>query len=416
MTATNFHQFYAIPGSKDLFEKTIGFHEFLTEAKRTKQYLYRRTVLNGSSARVIVWDKETQTEKEMIMFASNNYLDLAVNEQVKAASSKALNHYGYGSGSVALLSGTMDVHQKLEDKIAKYYGRDAAVVFPTGYSANVGIISALAREGDLILLDLYAHSSIVDGTKLSGVLTKYFRHNDMEHLESLLIKLRDKFNSVLIATDGVFSMDGDLCPLDKLIELKEKYGARLMIDEAHSVGVIGPNGKGIEDHFGLQGKVDILMGTLSKAPASIGGYATGSREVVEYIRHFANSYVFSTSIPPAVAAGLIEAFDIMETDNERRLKLIQNVEYFCRGLRELKFNIGATRTPIIPVIIGDELITNQMVRELHEAGIFASPVTYPAVAKTQSRIRISLMATHSKEDLDYTITKLSELGKKYGII
>lgn len=408
-----FHDFFLEERGPDLFQNIDDFFCFLLEAKKNGEYGFRRPLVSGTKSRVQVLQNGEPVE--MIMMGSNNYLDLAFDPQVVNAAQRALEKYGYGSGSVALLGGTSDLLKTLENKIAQFYFREAAAVFPTGYSTNVGIISALIKPNDLILMDMYSHASLVDGTKLSGATVKFFKHNDMDHLEKLLQKLRNNYSGVLIVTDGVFSMDGDVCDLNGLLELKKKYNARLMIDEAHAIGIIGTRGRGTEEYFNKINEVDIIAGTLSKAPAGLGGYIAGKESLVEYIRHFANSYVFSTSLPPSVVGGLIEVFNILENDFSRKEKLQRNIDHFTKKLREHGFNIGNTITAIVPVIIGDEEKTRIMSKELAKANIFSSAVMFPAVSKNQARLRMSLMSSHTKEDLDYVINKLVTLKKAYGI-
>ncbi len=396
---------------KDIFAPLNDFNEYLKSSIAAKEYAYRRTLQTPTSSKIQVAEFG-----QMIMMGSNNYLDFANNPQVVAAAKKALEGYGYGSGSVALLGGTFELHRKLETSIANFYQREHAAVFPTGYSANVGTISALVQEGDLILMDMYAHASLVDGATLSGATVKFFQHNDIKHLEKTLTRLRDKFGGVLIVTDGVFSMDGDVCVLPDLLSIKQKYNARLLIDEAHAIGIIGKEGRGTEEYFNRIGEVDIITGTLSKAPAGIGGYVTGSSKMVEYVRHFASSYIFSTSLPPPVVGGLIEVFHILETDLSHKAKLEHNIERFAGKLRSLGFNIGETITAIIPIIIGDEPRTKTMAKEMAEAGIFCSAVVFPAVSKTQSRLRISLMSSHTDKEIDRVLELLEQLGRKHGVI
>lgn len=411
MGTKNFYDFFIEKPRKDLFGPFGEFIEYIDDAMENKEYAYRRTLASSTSSNVTIQDKGV-----MIMLGANNYLDLASDERVVNAARDALNKYGYGSGSVALFAGTFEIHRKLENKIARFYERKAAAIFPTGYSVNVGTISALIQKNDLVLLDMYSHASLVDGTRLTEGTVKYFKHNDMNHLERLLKKLRDRYDGVLIVTDGVFSMDGDLCKLNELLRIKKEYNARLMIDEAHAVGIIGETGRGTEEYFGRIGEVDIIAGTLSKAPAGLGGYVTGSREMVEYVRHFANSYIFSTSLPPSVVGGLIEVFNIFENDLSRMKALHRNIDRFTGRLRKLGLNIGETITAIVPVIIGDENITKQIAKEMALKNIFCSAVVFPAVSKTQSRLRLSLMATHTDAQIDYVLDTLEELCKKYGVI
>lgn len=402
-------------GRKDIFKGMDEFHQYLDEAMKSGHYAFRRTLTQGTSAHTEILDHDGKI-KSVIMMGSNNYLDFANDPKVKEASIEALKKYGYGSGSVALLGGTFEIHRQLETQIADFYTRQKAAVFPTGFSANVGTISALVKKGDLIMVDMYAHASLVDGTKLTEATVKFFKHNDMEHLEKQLERIRDKFNGCLIVTDGVFSMDGDLCHLPELIKLKEKYQARLLIDEAHGVGIVGKNGRGTEEHFNMIGSVDIITGTLSKAPAGLGGYVVGSAAMVEKVRHFASSYIFSTSLPPAIIGGLCKVFEMMTNDLSRMHKLQKNVTYFSTKLRSMGFNLGDSSTAIVPVIIGDEDLTMLMSKEMAMNGIFTSAVVFPAVSKTQSRLRISLMSSHSTDDLDKVISLLERMGKANGII
>jgi glycine C-acetyltransferase len=407
--AINFHDFHRPRHHPDLWHKTREFYSFLLDAKARGHYAYRRTLLEGSTARTLVVDPRTGEPRRMILMASNNYLDLCTDPRVISAARSALEQYGCGSGSVSLLAGTQDIHRRLEARLAAFYGREAAAVFPTGYSVNVGTISALLGPGDLALVDLYAHASLIDGTKLAGCLTKFFKHQDLDHLARLLTRLRQSYHGVLIITDGVFSMDGDVCRLRELIELKEAYGARLLVDEAHAVGVLGEHGKGTEEYAGVLGQTDLITGTLSKAPGGLGGYVVGSAEVVEYVRHFAGSYVFSTSLPAPVVGGLLAAFDLLEHDHARRARLGDNAAYFARRLREAGCVVENTVTPIVPVIIGDELITRKIALDLHDQGIFAAPVTFPAVPKLRSRIRFSVMSSHTREELDYVVDVMQSL-------
>ncbi len=401
---------------QDLFAKLPEFKRIVEDLKRDDLYPFHRPLTLASGAQTEVRPIKTEPPKKVVMMGANNYLDLSNDPAVKRAALAALEEYGYGSGSTSLLAGTLDLHNELEDTVSRFYGRESTILFPTGYSANVGTVSALIRKGDLALLDVFAHKSIVEGVQLSGADSKVFRHNDMDSLERILKRKRSEYNGVLIAVDGVFSMDGDICPLDRLVELKNKYNARLLVDEAHSIGMIGPNGKGIEDYFGMPGAVDVLLGTFSKAPGVIGGYVTGSLELTTFLRHFANAYMFSSSLPPSVVAGLIEAFRIIEHDHERRQRLRDNVAYFTGKLRSMGFDLGASCTAIVPILVGDDIITKQMTMELHREGLYVSAVAYPAVSKNMSRLRVSLMSSHTKQDLDFAIEKLDAMSRKYSMV
>lgn len=400
------------PPHRDIFAKTEPFAQLFAEMRRRGEYTYRRPLLSASGPRVKV--RDPLGDREMIMFASNNYLGLATDPRVVAASRTAAEEFGYGTGSVALLSGTTALHRELEERIATFYEVDDCCVFPTGYQANVGTIQCLLTRHDAAAADLYSHASIIDGVLLSEGTLKYFNHNDTEALDKLLTRLAKKFHGLLVVTDGVFSMDGDIAPLDRLQQVVRKHGARLLIDEAHALGIIGPTGRGTAEHFGLQGQVDLTIGTLSKAPSGIGGYLAGNSAVVDYIRHFARSHVFSTTFPAPVAAGLIEVFRILTDDPAPRQRLQVNVTYFLTRCREIGLDTGDTTTAIVPVMIPDEEKLRQACGALHQAGFFVNPVTFPAVARGRGRIRVSLMADHSREDLDRLLDALAEQKKLLG--
>jgi 4-hydroxy-2,2'-bipyrrole-5-methanol synthase len=410
------HAFYGSNVHPDPFERAKQFYSVLEDARRCGQYSYRRTLVGPSQAHVSVVDDDASQPREMLMFGSNNYLDLANHPQVTAAAREALDCYGYGAGSVALLAGTQQIHRQLEQRLADFYQRPAAVVFPSGYAANLGTISALLGESDLALVDLYAHRSLTDGTRLAGCLTKFYGHNNLKQLRQLLERFRSRYQNIWIITDGVFSMDGDTCPLPDLIAIAGEYGAHLLIDEAHAIGVMGDRGRGTEEHFGLPGQTDVILGTLSKAPAGLGGYLVGNVEVVEWVRHFASPYVFSTNLPAPVVAGLLAALDIIENDPERRKRLKDNARYFVQCLRAAGFLIEGTESAIVPVILGGESVTRQIAKGLHEHAIFACPVVFPAVSKTRARIRFSVMSSHSRSDLDRVSEVMQALGRMHGLI
>ncbi|NLI76364.1 MAG: aminotransferase class I/II-fold pyridoxal phosphate-dependent enzyme [Candidatus Riflebacteria bacterium] len=400
------------PDSPDLFAKAQAFLPRLQAVQDAGGYFYRRVLTTACGNRVRVRDPQTGAEREMILFASNSYLGLATHPRVVEAARRAAATHGYGSGSVALMSGTSDLHLELEARIARFYRCEAACLFPSGYHANVGTIQALLGPRDVALADLYAHASIIDGVQLSEGTLKYFPHNDPEALEALLRKAGKHFLGRLIVTDGVFSMDGDLAPLDRLAALAGRHGARLLIDEAHALGIVGPTGRGTAEVFGLEGKIDLTIGTLSKAPAGLGGYLTGRREVVEYVRHFARSYIFSTSLPAPTVAGLIEVFRLLEEDPAPRQALQANTAYLLDGLHRLGFDTLGSTTAIIPVLIPDEHKLRLACRELHERGLYVTPVTFPAVARGRARLRLSLSSTHTRADLDLLLSVLEDLKGK----
>ncbi|MDQ7793945.1 MAG: aminotransferase class I/II-fold pyridoxal phosphate-dependent enzyme [bacterium] len=407
--------FYALPDA-DIFAKTRPFHAFIQDLKAQGHFQYRRTLLGPSANRVTVWDEEQGRRREMIMMASNNYLGLTTHPRVIEAAERACREYGAGAGSVSLLAGTLELHRRLEERLAAFKACEDAIIFPAGYSANVGCVMGLAREGDLVVNDILNHASIMDGCRLSSATVKAFPHGNVGALDRLLARARDRYAGKLVIVDGVFSMDGDIAPLPKLIEVCRRHGARLMIDEAHATGVIGPNGRGTPAHHRVEGQVDLVAGTLSKALGTVGGFVAASREVVNYLRFYARSYMFSTALPPAVAASVLAGLDVLEEEPGLLTRLWENVAYMRENLVALGFELGNQQTAIFPLIIGDDFKVKEMGRLLHEAGIYANPVFYPAVSRRLSRVRLSLMATHTRQDLDLTLEACAAAGKRLGIV
>jgi glycine C-acetyltransferase len=349
----NLSDFYELP-DRDIFAKALPLYDFIQDLQHHDQYFYRRTLLGPSANRVIVRDHVTGQPREMIMMASNNYLGLTTHPKVVEAGLQAQVKYGAGSGSVGLLAGTLDLHRQLEEHLARFKGCEDAIVFPTGYSTNVGCVAGLLRKGDVAINDRLNHASIIDGCKLSGADIRTFKHNDLKSLEHVLQKCDAEYHGKLVIVDGVFSMDGDIAPLPDLIRLARQYDARVMIDEAHASGVIGEHGRGTPEYYHLEGQVDLVAGTLSKGLAGIGGFVASTKEVVNYLRFFGRSYMFSTSLPPAVTASLIAAIEVIETEPELRARLWENINYFTGHLKALGFDLGNAETAIIPIIIGDD--------------------------------------------------------------
>jgi glycine C-acetyltransferase len=350
------------------------------------------------------------------MMGSNSYLGLSSHPRVVEASVRAARKYGYGTGAVSLYAGTTDLHLELERRIAGYYRCQDAVLFPTGYAANVGVLAGILRGRDAVVGDLFNHASIYDGCALSGARLCTYAHNRPRHLEKVLRRATGEDHGTLVVTDGVFSMEGDVARLDRIVELAGRYGARVMVDEAHALGVVGASGRGTAELFGLEGRVDITVGTLSKVPGGIGGYAAGSRELIDYLRYYARTYFFSTSIPAPVIAGLLEVFDILENDDGLRAALWANIRYLVEGLRALGFDTGATASAIVPVIVRDEARTKALLRDLWEEGVFANFVAYPAVARRRARLRLSVQAGHTRRDLDRVLEVLARRGRARGAI
>ena len=407
--------FFSLP-DRDILAKTRPFFQFCGELRERGHYLCQRTLMGPSANRVTIWDEGRGSTRSMVMMASNNYLGLTTHPRVVEAGLDAQRRYGAGSGSVSLLAGTFDLHRQLEARLAAFKGCEDAVIFPAGYSANVGCVMGLAREGDLVINDILNHASIIDGCRLSGATIKTFPHCSVEALDRLLTRTASGYAGRLVIVDGVFSMDGDIAPLPRLIEVCRKHGVRFMIDEAHASGVIGPGGRGTPAHHGVEGQVDLVVGTLSKALGGVGGFVASTREVVHYLRFYARSYMFSTALPPVVAGSVLAALDVLEDEPGLVQQLWDNIRYMRAGLRNLGFNLGNQETAIFPLIIGDDVRVKEMGRMLHEAGIYVNPVFYPAVSRRLSRIRLSLMATHTREDLDLTLDACEQVGRKLGVI
>jgi len=401
---------------RDVFAKAGVFWRFAEDVRRRHHYTYRRTMVGPNENRVNVSDPNTGEVREMVMMASNNYLGLTTHPRVVEAGRLAHEKYGVGAGGVPLLGGTLDLLLELEERLARFKSAEACIVFSSGYSSNVGCISALLRRGDVALNDRLNHASLIDGCRFSGAELRTFRHNSMESLERLLGDCDRKYAGKLVIVDGVFSMDGDITDLPKVVEISRRHGARVMIDEAHASGVIGDNGRGTPEYFGMEGQIDIVAGTLSKALGGVGGFVCSSREVVDYIRFYARSYMFSTALPPAVTGSLIEAVNVIEQEPQLRKRLWDNIHYVHDSLRRLGFDIGPTQTAIVPILVGNDAKLREISRRVHEEGIFVNPVYYPAVPKRLSRLRLSLMATHTSSDLDQTISVIEKVGREFGVI
>ena len=354
--------------------------------------------------------------KRMLNLCSNNYLGLITNEEVKANAKKAVDDFGVGAGAVRTIAGTLVLHEELENKLAEFKHAEAVILLQSGLLANVATIPLIVGEKDLIFSDELNHASIIDGCKLSRATIIKYNHLDMHDLASKLADYKDYEVRKLIVTDGVFSMDGDIAPLPYIVELAEKYGAITMVDDAHGEGVLGDFGRGIVDYFHLEGKVDIDVGTLSKAFGVVGGYVAGSRVLIDYMKQRARPFLFSTPMSPADAAALIKVVDILSKDDMLVKKLWENGNYIKAKLNSFGFNTGHSQTPITPVIIGDEKTTMDFSRMLFEEGVFAQGIVYPTVAKGSARIRVMVSAAHTKEDIDFGVEKFVLIGRKLGVI
>lgn len=359
--------------------------------------------------------------KKVINLASNNYLGLTTHPKLREAALAATKKYGVGPGAVRTIAGTMSLHMELEEKIARFKNVEACVVFQSGFTANAGTVSAILGKEDFIISDELNHASIIDGARLSRAKILVYKHKDVAHAEEQLASVKDQPGHKLIITDGVFSMDGDIGPLPGLCDVAEKYGAIMMVDDAHSSGVLGKNGRGTIDHFNVHGRVDIQVGTLSKAIGAIGGYVCGSRDLIEFLYHRGRPFLFSTSHPPSVAATCIAAFDVLEQEPELIEQLWKNTNYFKKELGAIGFNIGgvttpASETPITPIIVGEGRLAMEFSRELFQEGVMATGIAFPTVAEGKARIRTIMTATHTREQMDRALDVLKRVGKRLGII
>lgn len=353
---------------------------------------------------------------KVINLSSNNYLGLTTHPTLRKKAIEAIERYGVGSGAVRTIAGTMTIHMALEEKIAKFKNVEASVVFQSGFTANAGTVQAILGKDDVIISDELNHASIIDGCRLSRAEIKVFPHKDLDACEKTLKEIAGRPGHKLLITDGVFSMEGDIAPLPGLVELAERYGCIMMIDDAHSSGVLGRNGRGTVDHFNLHGRVDIQVGTLSKAVGALGGYVCSTRDAIEFLYHRARPFLFSTSHPPSVAATCLAAFEVLEQEPQLIQALWDNTRFFKEGLKKLGFNTGMSETPITPVIVGDVAMAHQFSRELFEAGVFAQGIGFPTVPKGKARIRTIVTATHTREELTSALDVLATVGKKLRII
>src|ERR1700761_3337923 len=383
---------------------------------RAKGTPFNLRVLDDQQAPVCHYDG-----KEVINLASNNYLGLANHPKLIEASLRATKELGVGSGAVRTIAGTMRIHMDLEEKIARFKNAEACVVFQSGFAANAGTVSSIVGKEDFILSDELNHASIIDGARLSRAKIKVFRHKDVTHAEEILKEIQNEPGHKLLITDGVFSMDGDIGPVDKLADLAEKYGAIMMVDDAHASGVLGRNGRGSIDHFHCHGRVDIQVGTLSKAIGAIGGYVCGSRDLIDFLYHRARPFLFSTSHPPSVTATCIAAFDLLESEPERIERLWDNTRYFKAELGRLGFNIGgvntpASETPITPIIVGEGRRAMDFSRALFDAGGMATGIAFPTVPEGKARIRTIMTSEHTRAELDQALEILDRVSKKLGVL
>lgn len=390
-----------------LFDKCYNYQD-AKRAMAEGYYPYFREISTEQGTEVIC------NGKKMLMLGSNSYLGLTTHPKVKEAAIEAIKKYGSGCAGSRFLNGTLDIHLKLEEKLAQLVGKEAAIAYPTGYQANVGCISAMVNKDEFMVTDKYDHASIIDGCLLSQGTMIRFNHNDMASLERALQKVKDK--NCLIIVDGIFSMEGDIANLPEIDRLAKKYGAAVMVDEAHSIGVLGDKGAGAAAHFGLTKETDLIMGTFSKSLASVGGFIAADEVLIHYLKHKSRALIFSASLPPASTASVLTAIKIMEEEPERIERLWEITNYMLKEFKAMGYNTGTSCTPVIPLHVGSMEVAFKLWKRLGEEGVFINPVVPPAVPPNSCLIRCSFMATHTNEQLDFALEKFRQLGKEIGVI
>lgn len=389
----------------DIFEKCRKF-DIVDQLKAAGIYPYFKELESEQAPEVTI------EGRRFIMFGSNNYLGLANEPRMKKAAMDAVEKFGTGVAGSRFLNGNTVMHAALERKLAAFKGREAALIYATGYQMNLGVVSALVGKGDVAVVDKLDHASILDGCKLSNGEVRRFKHNSPSDLDRVLSDIGPKPGKLVIV-DGVFSMEGDICPVPEIVKVAKKHGARVIVDDAHATGVLGKGGRGTCEHFGLgHDEVDLVVGTCSKSFASVGGFVVGDERVINYVQHVSRSMIFSAALPPASVASISQAIDIIESEPERIKKLWDNSNYLLKRFKELGFNTGETQTPIIPIIIGDDTLTFSMWKALYEAGLFTTPVVSPAVPPKRSLLRVVVSATHTREQLDRALNILEDCSKK----
>jgi glycine C-acetyltransferase len=376
-----------------------------------EQGLYRRLrVLDGEQS-----SRASVDQRSVVNLSSNNYLGLTTHPRLRERALDALNRLGVGTGSVRTIAGTMEIHMELERRLARFKKTEAAVVFQSGFTANAGTVSSILGRDDAIISDELNHASIIDGARLSRATIKVFAHRDVAAARKLLQELPREQRKLLI-TDGVFSMDGDLGPLPELCDLADEFGCIMMVDDAHASGVFGQNGRGTVDHFGMHGRVDVQVGTLSKAIGALGGYVAGSRALIDFLYHRARPFLFSTSHPPSVAATCIAALDVLEGEPELIERLWENARFFKAGLQALGFDTGISQSPITPVIVGDGALAMKLSDRLFEEGVFAQGIGFPTVQRGRARVRTIVTATHTRDELQFALDRFKKVGSELGIL
>ena len=388
------------------------FSEWYSEALPNGYYLYSEPLSSAPGTQVRVRNRKTGEVQDLVNLASYNYLGISYRDEVKRAAIEATEKFGLGASGSPILSGTFDIHKELEKAVAGFKAKPAAILFPTGYSANVGFISAIMRAGDTILCDQYSHASIVDGAILAKSKTVFFRHNNPMDLERKLNGVRGK---KLVVVEGVYSMDGDICVLPEIVDVAKRHGARILIDEAHSTFLFGPNGRGVAEHFGLDSEIDFHLGTFSKSLGGQGGFVCGSKDLVDYVNAFGRSRFFSCNLAPMIAAGLLAGVKIVESEPQLRAKLWSNVAFLRRRFAEEGIDIGKSESQVMPVMVNNDAKVFAIAEKIQDRGLFLQPVTYPAVPKHKSRLRISVSAAHTEEQLEKAVQVIGGVLREEGI-
>ncbi len=392
----------------DLFDKCVSFNRDI-EAMSMGFYPFFKAISRMDGPHVTI------DGRNLIMVGSNNYLGLTTHPRVRQAALDAIKEYGTSCSGSRFLNGTLELHEKLEASLARFVGKDAAQIFSTGFQTNQGVIAPLIGRSDTIVMDRLVHASIVDGTRLGFGRVRRFRHNDIESLRRNLEASNDS-TGILVIVDGVYSMEGDIAALPEIVATAKEFGARIMVDDAHGIGVLGKYGKGTTEHFGLGEEVDLVMGTFSKSLASLGGFVAGDTRVLSYIKHHSRALIFSAAMPPSSVAAVQAALDVIETEPEILERLWSNTRFLTQGIQELGFEIGPTQTPVVPMVIGDDIKTAIFWKRLFDEGLYTNCVIAPAVQPGQQRIRMCAMATHSTDDLEQTVEICGRVGKELGLI
>lgn len=397
----------------DAFAMLDPFDEWYKDSKPAGYYLYGMPMQGAPATRVDVRDTKTgKVHSNLLNFASYNYLGLSYRPEVKEAVIEAAQRYGNGASGSPVLSGSLEIHHELADRLAAFKGKEAVLLFPTGYSVNVGVVAGLMRPGDLIVADQYAHASLVDGMILSKATSRFFRHNKVDDLGR---KLKRYDGKKLVLIEGVYSMDGDVAIVPDIVEVCQQYDARILIDEAHSTFIYGKNGRGVAEHFGYEDEIDIHVGTFSKSLGGQGGFVAGSQKLINYLRGFSRSRFFSCGLSPVVSAGILKALDLFEAEPELRTKLWENVEFMQNKLREAGVSVGDSECQVIPIMVQDDARIFEMGEALMYEGVYLNPVKYPAVPKHKSRFRMSVSASHSREELEEGVHTITRVLQRYGI-